>query len=139
MKIAIALLLGAASSHAALNKEEVLALTSKMKNKTPSMNDKVNALREAAGYLKRKEALPSKLKDRLSRRAVDDGDDDLPACMSSCDMDFQSQADITDFCGSKCWNSCPSCKTALLELQQAEVAENPFPALAAIDTCQVRL
>ena len=107
--------------------------------KSNSIDGKVDAIREAAGYLKRKEALPSELKDRLSRRAVDDGDDDLPACMSSCDMDFQSQADITDFCGSKCWNSCPSCKTALLELQQAEVAENPFPALAAIDTCQVRL
>ena len=108
MKIAIALLLGAASSHAALNKEEVLALTSKMKNKTPSMNDKVNAIREAVGYLKRKEALPSKLKDRLSRRAEDDGDDDLPPCMDSCDMDWSTYGDITDFCSSNCWNSCPS-------------------------------
>ena len=73
--------------------------------RSTSIDGKVDAIREAAGYLKRKEALPSKLKDRLSRRAVDDG---LPACMSSCDMDFQSLADITDFCSSKCWNSCPS-------------------------------
>ena len=108
MKIAIALLLGAASSHAALNKEEVLALTSKMKNKTPSMNDKVNALREAAGYLKRKEAVPEELRAQFSRRAEDDGDDDLPPCMDSCNLDLQSQADITDFCSSKCWESCPS-------------------------------
>ena len=107
MKIAIALLLGAASSHAALNKEEVLALTSKMKNKTPSMNDKVNALREAVGYLKRKEALPSKLKDRLSRRATDD-DNEGPPCTDSCNFDIQNSEDMTYFCSSNCWESCPS-------------------------------
>ena len=108
MKIAIALLLGAASSHAALNKEEVLALTSKMKNKTPSMNDKVNAIREAAGYLKRKEAVPEELRAQFSRRAEDDGDDDLPPCMDSCDMYWSSMSDAMDFCSSECWESCPS-------------------------------
>ena len=106
MKIAIALLLGAASSHAALNKEEVLALTSKMKNKTPSMNDKVNALREAAAYLKRKEAVPEELRAQFSRRAEDDAD--LPPCMDSCDMDWSSMSDAMDFCSTKCWDSCPS-------------------------------
>ena len=99
MKIAIALLLGAASSHAALNKEEVLALTSKMKNKTPSMNDKVNALREAAGYLKRKEAVPEELRAQFSRRAEDDGsysydDDDTSwRCTDTCDAIDWSSSD----------------------------------------------
>ena len=115
MKIAIALLLGAASSHAALNKEEVLALTSKMKNKTPSMNDKVNALREAAGYLKRKEAVPEELRAQFSRRAEDDGsysydDDDTSwRCMDACDaIDWSSSDSLMNFCSSQCWSSCPS-------------------------------
>ena len=110
MKIAIALLLGAASSHAALNKEEVLALTSKMKNKTHSMNDKVNALREAAGYLKRKEAVPEELRAQFSRRAEDDdGDDTEWPCMDACATDWTSSYDdMMNFCSSQCWSSCPS-------------------------------
>ena len=109
MKIAIALLLGAASSHAALNKEEVLALTSKMKNKTPSMNDKVNALREAAGYLKRKEAVPEELRAQFSRRAEDDDGDDIEwRCTDACAMDWSSSDDMMNFCSSQCWSSCPS-------------------------------
>ena len=109
MKIAIVLLLGAASSHAALNKEEVLALTSKMKNKTPSMNDKVNALREAAAYLKRKEAVPEEVRAQFSRRAEDDdGGDELWPCMDACAMDWSSFDDMMNFCSSQCWSSCPS-------------------------------
>ena len=118
MKIAIALLLGAASSHAALNKEEVLALTSKMKNKTPSMNDKVNALREAAAYLKRKEAVPEELRAQFSRRADhssysysfdDDGDDTSWRCTDACDaIDWSTSDSLMNFCSSQCWSSCPS-------------------------------
>ncbi len=110
MKIAIALLLGAASSHAALNKEEVLALTSKMKNnKTPSMNDKVNALREAAAYLKRKEAVPEELRAQFSRRAEDDDGDDIAwRCTDACAMDWSTSDDMMNFCSSQCWSSCPS-------------------------------
>ena len=110
MKIAIALLLGAASSHAALNKEEVLALISKMKNKTPSMNDKVNALREAAAYLKRKEAVPEELRAQVSRRAEDDDESTIDEwrCMDACAMDWSSFDDMMNFCSSQCWSSCPS-------------------------------
>ena len=110
--VALALLFGATGSHASkvFNKVDAMSAVEKMQSmaKSDSFHEKLDSVREAAGYLKRKEALPSELKDRLSRRAVDDGDDDLPPCMDSCDMDFQSQADITDFCSSKCWNSCPS-------------------------------
>ena len=109
--VALALLLGATGSHASkvFEKADAMRVVEKMQSmaKSDSFHEKLDSVREAAGYLKRKEALPSELKDRLSRRAVDD-DDDYPACMDSCDMDWSSMSDAMDFCSSKCWDSCPS-------------------------------
>ena len=105
--VALALLFGATGSHASkvLNKVDAMSVVEKMQSmaKSDSFHEKVDSVREAAGYLKRKEALPSELKDRLSRRAAEEDE-----CMDTCDMDWQSQADIEDFCDSKCWDSCSS-------------------------------
>ena len=108
--VALALLLGATGSHASkvFEKADAMRVMEKMQSmaKSNSIDGKVDAIREAAGYLKRKEALPSELKDRLSRRAEDDAD--LPPCMDSCDMDWSCMSDAMDFCSTKCWDSCPS-------------------------------
>ena len=107
--VALALLFGATGSHASkvFDKVDAMSFMDKMQSmaKSNSIDGKVDAVREAAGYLKRKEALPSELKDRLSRRAAEDDDVE---CMDTCDTNFQSEADMTDFCTSKCWDSCPS-------------------------------
>jgi hypothetical protein len=108
--VALALLLGATGSHASkvFEKADAMRVVEKVQSmaKSDSFHEKVDSVREAAGYLKRKEALPSELKDRLSRRAAEDDDVE---CMDTCDTNFQSQDDLDDFCTSKCWDSCPSC------------------------------
>ena len=105
--VALALLLGATGSHASkvFEKADAMRVVEKMQSmaKSDSFHEKVDSVREAAGYLKRKEALPSELKDRLSRRAAEEDD---PSCMDSCD--FDSYSSIDDFCDGKCWDSCPS-------------------------------
>ena len=122
MKIAVTLalfglLFGGIGSHASksFDKADAMSAVNKMLSlaKSNSLPGPADTIREAALYLKRKEALPRKLNDRLSRRAIDDGDDAQPACMDSCDMDIQSLDNMTDFdksdfCSSHCWKSCLS-------------------------------
>jgi hypothetical protein len=108
--VALALLLGATGSHASkvFEKADAMRVMEKMQSMAKSNSiDGKDAIREAAGYLKRKEALPQEVKDRLSRRA--DYDPFFPACMDSCDMNIQDADDMEAFCSSKCWESCPSC------------------------------
>ena len=108
--VAFALLFGATGSHASkvFDKVDAMRVVEKMQSmaNSDSFHGKLDALREAAGYVKRKEALPEEVKDRLSRRAADDdGDDYQPSCMDSCDWPV---TDVVAFCSSKCWESCPS-------------------------------
>ena len=115
MKIAIALLLGAASSHASkvFEKADAMRVMEKMQSmaESHSFHVKEDAMRKAVGYLEHKKALSSEVKERPSRRAVTSysysyTSMDLPSCMDSCDMDWQSLSDRDDFCDSNCWESC---------------------------------